>query len=214
MPVWTYSNFGYTTRVMLASPAKSPLRDRRRAAVERAALDLALRHGYDAVTVEMICDTALISPSTFFNYFGSKERAVLGPEPKPLDEQRLAAFAAGRGDALTELMLVIVADWPDAPAERDLLLKRLDLTERTPALRAAHIARLDRASDQVEQAAVRRLGRDRAADTAERAKMLVALSHAAMRWMIGRLRVDPAIPWPVLVRRAVAVLRDVAGGGD
>jgi AcrR family transcriptional regulator len=197
-----------------ATPVKSPLRDRRRAAVERIALDLALEHGYDAVTVEMICDAALVSPSTFFNYFGSKERAVLGPEPPPLDERRLAAFAAGGGDALIELMRLIVADWPDTPAERAVLLKRLDLTERTPALRAAHIARLDRASEQVERAAVRRLGGEGAADTAERAKMLVALSHAAMHWMIGRLRVQPAIPWPALVSRAVAVLRDVAGEAD
>ncbi len=42
--------------------------------------------------------------------------------------------------------------------------------------------------------------------------MLVALSHAAMHWMIRGLRVEPATPWPVLVDRAVAVLRDVAGG--
>jgi AcrR family transcriptional regulator len=200
--------------MVLATSDKPPLRDRRRAAVERIALDLALEHGYDAVTVEMICDAALVSPSTFFNYFGSKDRAVLGPEPEPFDDDRLAAFAAGHGDVLTELMLLIVADWPEASAERELMLKRLDLTERTPALHAAHIARLDRASDQVERAAVRRLGRDGAADTAERAKMLVSLSHAAMHWMIGRLRVEPAIPWPALVSRAVAVLRDVAGDAD
>ena len=197
-----------------ATPVKSPLRDRRRAAVERIALGLALEHGYDAVTVEMICDAAPISQSTFFNYFGSKDRAVLGPEPRPLDEQRLAAFAAGRGDALTDLLRLLVADWPVDPAERELILKRLDLTERTPALRAAHIARLDRASEQVEQAALRRLGRERATDTTERAKMLVSLSHAAMHWMLGRLRVEPAIPWHNLVDRAVTVLRDVAGGRE
>ena len=61
-----------------------------------------------------------------------------------------------------------------------------------------------------------RLGRERPADaperTAERAQMLVALSHAAMHWMIRRLRVEPVTPWPVLVGRAVAMLRGVAGG--
>ena len=200
----------------IATPVKIPLRDRRRAAVERIALDLALEHGYDDVTVEMICDAALISPSTFFNYFGSKDRAVLGPEPRPFDEDRLDAFAAGHGDVLIELMQLIVADWPDGQAGRELILARLDLTERTPALRAAHIARLDRASEQVERAAVRRLGRNSEDQDLrnERAKMLVALSHAAMHWMIGRLRVEPALPWPALVSRAVAVLRDVAGADE
>jgi AcrR family transcriptional regulator len=200
--------------MIIAAPPKPPLRDRRRAAVERIALDLALEHGYDAVTVEMICDAALISPSTFFNYFGSKDRAVLGPEPQPFAQERLDAFAAGRGDALTELMLLIVAGWPDDPAGREVLLRRLDLTERTPVLHAAHIARLDRASEQVRQAAVRRLRGDRPAEVAERAAMLVSLSHAAMVWMIGRLREEPSIPWPALVGRAVAVLRDVAGGSE
>ncbi len=208
------------------TPVKSPLRDRRRAAVERIALDLALELGYDAVTVEMICDAALVSPSTFFNYFGSKERAVLGPEPAPLEEDRLAVFAAGTGDALTDLMLMLVATWPDDPAERELLLRRLDLTERTAALRGAHIARIDRASELVEQAALLRLDGERAANppepatqratqqATERAQMLVALSHAAMHWMIRRLRVEPATPWPVLVDRAVTELRAVAGGSQ
>ena len=139
---------------------------------------------------------------------------MLGPEPQPFGQDRLDAFATGDGDTLTELLELIVAGWPDDPAGREILLKRLDLTERTPALRAAHIARLDRASEQVEQAAVRRLRRERAADVTERAAMLVSLSHAAMVWMIGRLRVEPSIPWPALVSRAVSVLRDVAGGGE
>jgi hypothetical protein len=35
-----------------------------------------------------------------------------------------------------------------------------------------------------------------------------------MHWMLGRLRVEPAISWHNLVDRAVAVLRDVAGGRE
>ena len=149
-------------------------------------------------------------------YVPSPRSAIRRPEPRPFDEGRLDAFAAGHGDVLTELMQLIVADWPDDPAGRELILARLDLTERTPALRAAHIARLDRASEQVERAAVRRLGRKPGDQDHrnERAKMLVALSHAAMHWMISRLRVEPAVPWPVLVSRAVAVLRDVAGADE
>ncbi|MEP6843782.1 MAG: TetR/AcrR family transcriptional regulator [Pseudolysinimonas sp.] len=186
------------------------IRERRRAAVERIALDLAAAHGYDAVTVEMICDRALIAPSTFFNYFGSKHTAVLGPAPRPLDDARLAAFASGTGDLLAELMLMLVADWPQTPSGRAMLLQRIDLTERTPALRSAHHGRLEDASAQVERAAIERLLRDGAPEAANAAHMVVALSHALMHWMIGQLRIEPAIPFDELVERALLVLRGVS----
>ncbi len=48
-----------------------------RAALSRAALDLALRDGYDAVTIDAIAAAANVSTRTFRNYFSSKEDAVL-----------------------------------------------------------------------------------------------------------------------------------------
>jgi AcrR family transcriptional regulator len=48
-----------------------------RAALSRAALDLALRQGYDAVTVDAIAAAADVSTRTFRNYFSSKEDAIL-----------------------------------------------------------------------------------------------------------------------------------------
>ena len=188
-----------------------PLRERRRAVVEHLALDLAVAHGYDAVTVEMICEKALIAPSTFFNYFGSKETAVLGPVPRPLDDARLSAYADGTGDGLAELMSMLVADWPQAPEGRAMLLQRLDVIERTPSLSAAHHGRLEAASAQVELAANARLQREGVPDAAGRARMTVALSHALMHWMIGRLRAEPAVPFDDLVAQAVRTLRDVSG---
>lgn len=187
-----------------------PLRERRRAAVEHIALDLAVAHGYDAVTVEMICERALIAPSTFFNYFGSKETAVLGPAPRPLDETRLATYANGTGDRLAELMSMLVADWPTSPEGRAMLLQRLHVIESTPSLSAAHHGRLEVASAQVERAALARLQRERVPDSEDDARMIVALSHALMHWMIGRLRIEPAIPFDELVQHAVRVLRGVA----
>lgn len=186
-----------------------PLRQRRRAVVERVALDLALDRGYDAVTVELICDAAIVAPSTFFNYFGSKERAVLGPDPEPLDPDRLESFVTGTGDRLVELMSVLVAGWPSDSDDRALLLKRLDLIERTPTLKAAHHARIERASAAVAHAATLRLRREGVADPEGRGLMVMAVSHALMHWMIDRLRVEPATSWPDLVTRAVATLRAV-----
>ena len=61
---------------------KSTLRDRRRVQtsreIQRAALSLALRHGYDAVTTEMIAAEAGISQRTFFNYYLNKDAAIVG----------------------------------------------------------------------------------------------------------------------------------------
>jgi AcrR family transcriptional regulator len=33
-------------------------------------------NGYDGTTIEQLCDAAMISQSTFFNYFGTKEKIV------------------------------------------------------------------------------------------------------------------------------------------
>ena len=46
--------------------------------IEDAATLLVDEHGFAAVTVEEICEKAGISRRTFFNYFDSKDSAVLG----------------------------------------------------------------------------------------------------------------------------------------
>jgi AcrR family transcriptional regulator len=46
--------------------------------IEVAALDLLDELGYDAVTVEAICQRAMVSNRTFFNYFANRDDAVLG----------------------------------------------------------------------------------------------------------------------------------------
>ncbi|HEY3504363.1 MAG TPA: TetR family transcriptional regulator [Actinocatenispora sp.] len=48
-----------------------------RDALQRAALELVRTSGPDAVTVEAICARAGVSPRTFFNYFTSKEEAII-----------------------------------------------------------------------------------------------------------------------------------------
>src|SRR5689334_10819969 len=44
-----------------------------RAEIVRVAFELFATHGYEAVSVEMICDTVGISRATFFNYYPQKE---------------------------------------------------------------------------------------------------------------------------------------------
>jgi AcrR family transcriptional regulator len=91
------------------------LRERKKAetrvALASAALRLALELGPDRVTVDEIADAAGVSPRTFFNYFVSKEDAILGntsastsrlvehlavrpPDEPPLEALRAAMHAS------------------------------------------------------------------------------------------------------------------------
>ncbi|HEY2222607.1 helix-turn-helix domain-containing protein, partial [Actinomycetospora sp.] len=60
-----------------------------RAALSEAAVRLSLEHGVENVTVEQIADDADVSLRTFFNYFSSKEEAVVAGD-------------AARGEVLVE----------------------------------------------------------------------------------------------------------------
>lgn len=46
------------------------------------------KNGYDNTTVEQLCEEAMISPSTFFNYFGSKEKIIELIMQEGIDEYR------------------------------------------------------------------------------------------------------------------------------
>ncbi|MCZ2403237.1 TetR family transcriptional regulator [Paenarthrobacter sp. Z7-10] len=79
------------------------LRERKRAAT-RAAITAAARsltagrglHGY---TVEELCEQVGISRRTFFNYFPTKEDALIGHFDDEVSEELVAAFLAGGKDS-------------------------------------------------------------------------------------------------------------------
>ncbi|NKX52939.1 TetR family transcriptional regulator [Arthrobacter mobilis] len=90
------------------------LRDRKRAetwnALHRAAAQAALSQGLEQVTVEAVAAAAGVSCRTFFNYFATKEDAVLGLQEPAVDEEVLAAYDVD-GDLLEEtgrLMLSVM----------------------------------------------------------------------------------------------------------
>lgn len=78
-------------------------KDETRAAIHEAASAAALEGGLASATVEAVAERAGISRRTFFNYFPTKEDAILGLREPALADEAVAAFrAAGRtavGDA-------------------------------------------------------------------------------------------------------------------
>lgn len=107
-----------------------------RAAIEHAAVSLVDELGYDNVTVTMICDRAVISQGTFFNYFPTKDAAIVGIPAISLDADAVRAAYDGQACdtpfAVTlGLFLKVVRelDWTS-----DLASMRARLVAQTPEL--------------------------------------------------------------------------------
>lgn len=128
-------------------PSEAPgLRARNRARrmrrVERAALELALEHGLDRVTVDMICEASDISPRTYFNYFGTKEGALLGAGPAALEPGAIEEFIASRGHLLEDLLLLAVRSFIATEPDREVFRMRRALVSREPELEALQLGRI------------------------------------------------------------------------
>ena len=194
--------------------ARSAPRSRRS---ERGAIELALEHGYEHVTVDMICDVAGISQRTFFNYVGSKEGAVLGMDlALPGDELR-AAFIAGRGGGVLEdLVETLAAAFAEAGSPGgELLQKRRMVIQANPELATKAFGRLEEAEDSILQLVSDRLRTDSggiaSSEQEDEAKMVVSLTFGIMHYVAG-VWMETGFPDDIggLLRRAVALVRRVA----
>jgi AcrR family transcriptional regulator len=99
--------------------------------------------------VEDIADRADVSPRTFFNYFGSKDDAVLGLDPD-VSANQVAAFLARPVDEtpVQALRTVARAQAEEMATDTELWPLRLKVIEAEPAL----LARLAAAFGEGERA--------------------------------------------------------------
>jgi AcrR family transcriptional regulator len=130
-----------------------------RALIQREAMRLFLERGFEATTIEEIAEAAEISPSTFFNYFPSKEEVVFQDELDPLI---LAAFnAQPEGThpirAIREAMKAVFSRL--TPEQDQVMRERIALMTSTPALRSAMLAQFADLVDQIAALMAGRLGR-------------------------------------------------------
>jgi AcrR family transcriptional regulator len=121
------------------------LRERKKAetkaALSRAALDLAIDRGFDAVTVDAIAATAGVSTRTFRNYFSSKEHALLF-QLEEVEEQLVEAFLTRDADEhVLDSMEAVAVDFLGSSDPLDQAITVTRLITRYPSL-VAHSAAL------------------------------------------------------------------------
>lgn len=124
------------------APPRPGLRQRKKRAtenaIETAAVDLALEHGLEHVTVEMICERADISRSTFFNYFPGRDFAIVGRMIEPLTGEEAAAVLASTDSLVRGVVRLIFASIGHPRVNTEVARKRAQLNAEQPrALRLA-----------------------------------------------------------------------------
>ena len=123
------------------------LRERRRAettrALIRAARHFTAEHGLAGFTIEELCSEAAVSRRTFFNYFASKDDAVLGVPIERSDADAVARFVAGGSDGpglspnlLTDLAVLAEERWRALDIAPDTVTDLFRAVEKEPRLLA------------------------------------------------------------------------------
>jgi len=190
------------------TPIAQGLRERKklktREAIQREAMRLFQKQGYEETTVEQIAAAVEISPSTFFNYFPSKEDVVLYDAYDPMIG---ALFASRPADEALSVTVRGVLELMAGTFERDsaIILARARLILGTPELRGRLWAEIERAQRFLGAILAERTGR--AHDDFEfrvvTLALVAAMMQAANEWVAqdGRVRMND------LLNRALDAIR-------
>lgn len=126
----------------LPTNARERQKRERRLALIEAAQRLVGERGLDDVTVEEISSAAGLSTRTFFNYFDSKDDAVLGIQEIDLDAEVRAEFVSGgpSGRLMTDLEALVAGFLKDAAPNIEQVERAMRLLTSEPRLMQRHVA--------------------------------------------------------------------------
>jgi len=151
-----------------------------RRAINLAALELVEEKGFAAVTTEEIATRAGVSARTFFNYFPSKEAAVIGTTAEELESYAEQLEEVTDGETpLESLRRILAGMLAPASVDRELRAKRRRILLGEPSLAPALVGNNIRIENALTAALERRLGL--APGESLQPRVTVAVAIAAVR---------------------------------
>ena len=199
-----------TTDILGAGPGR---RERKKLATRQALQDVALRlvaeRGIDQVTVEDISEAADVATRTFFNYFSSKEEALLGNLPeKVATVQRMVVDRPAGETPLAAVCQVLRTMTLRLAERREERLLRQQVIERHPGLLARQLGVYASFEHALATAVTERLGPGRADPSY--ARLVAAVAVAAARSSVSSWWADQGRrPLAGVVDASFVQLRDL-----
>jgi AcrR family transcriptional regulator len=195
------------------------LRERKRQATRRAiqmaVIDLVAERGLEGTTVDEISRVADVSPRTFFNYFASKEDAIIGDLPALPDPEYIEGFvAAGGSEPLLESLAEFIVETIGIETQdQELMQRRKDVLHQYPQLFAIRLGRMRKIEEELAGIIALRLqagAGEPEESVASRARLISYVSFATMRhawscWASG----EPNSKLPDRVRESFSELTSI-----
>ncbi|MBG6182828.1 AcrR family transcriptional regulator [Arthrobacter sp. CAN_A214] len=184
-------------------------RTRTRAAIVAAARSLTLEHGLGGFTIEQVCAQADISRRTFFNYFPTKEDAVLAyPDdglPRDLVDQFLRGAPDGHRPPLLDALSTLFGELGDRLAiSGEEYLAVSDLIRKEPHLIARIFTKAEVQQEEMTGLIAQREGLE---PDDRRARLATFLMGGLARRSVDEFfSLENAAPYRDILRQNIAAL--------
>lgn len=195
------------------APSAISVRTRRKAETTRALKDsvrrLTIERGLHGFTIEEVCDEVGVSRRTFFNYFASKEDAVIGV-PVDRDESGAAERFTARGargaqSLIDDLVNLHLDRWSSGAVTSEEVSQLIAAFDREPRL-IGHMLQVAGAAERDDVQLVER--REGLPSGDEHAAAAVQVVGAVIRSSIEALfQPDATDDFATIVRRRVDAIR-------
>ncbi|MVA77512.1 TetR family transcriptional regulator [Auraticoccus sp. F435] len=174
-----------------------------------AALRLVDERGLEGTTTEEIAQAAGVSPRTFFNYFPTKESALVGVDAELAEAMLAAIRERPAGEPPLTVMREVYLQFAEVTAaDRDLWTLRIQVARANPSLLSQVFGNSTKWDRRVAEAIAQRTGRDHHTDPYP--ALVASVANAARRSAVHRWAIsDSEAP----LSEAIAAAFDLLAAG-